>query len=244
MKDHGRSHVNKFQCNLCGLSWQKKSVLARHIRYRHTTERPFSCEECDYKGKTNKDLESHQSIHNQGEDAHRCEVFGCEYTSRTLMALKRHDAKEHLGAPQTYACHCCESTFFRGYLLSKHLKNEHSFKLPPGHSRFIYKQDFDGYYRLQTKRVENLKESSKPIAVVPLNEDSFLEVSYEIEKFDEDQNPSNPINIQIKKVIRPKPYNTPTFSMFDESTEDSKDINDFAMVKNYKKSIKKSKLVE
>lgn len=32
LKDHTRSHINKFQCSICGLSWQKKSILARHIR--------------------------------------------------------------------------------------------------------------------------------------------------------------------------------------------------------------------
>lgn len=32
LNDHTRVHVNKFQCNFCGLSCQKKSVLARHIR--------------------------------------------------------------------------------------------------------------------------------------------------------------------------------------------------------------------
>jgi hypothetical protein len=153
------------------------------------------------------------------------------------MALKRHDHREHLGAPQTYACHCCEKNFFRGYLLSKHLKLEHSFKLPPGHSRFIYKLDFDGLYRLQTKRVENIKESSKPMVIKMNDDESHLDISYEIEKIEDKSD--CPINIQIKKVTRPKPFGTPTFSLFDESTEDSKDINDFAMVRNYKKSIKK-----
>lgn len=32
LKEHARGHVNKFQCGFCGLSWQKKSILARHIR--------------------------------------------------------------------------------------------------------------------------------------------------------------------------------------------------------------------
>jgi hypothetical protein len=110
--------------------------------------------------------------------------------------------------------------------------------LPPGHSRFIYKQDFDGFYRLQTKRVENLKEGTKQL-IIKTNEDSDMDVSYEIEKIVDIKD--SPLNIQIRKVSRPKPFSTPTFSMFDESTEDSKDINDFAMVRNYKKSIKKSK---
>lgn len=32
LKDHTRAHIHKIQCSICGLSWQKKSLLARHIR--------------------------------------------------------------------------------------------------------------------------------------------------------------------------------------------------------------------
>ncbi|CRK96941.1 CLUMA_CG010295, isoform A [Clunio marinus] len=232
LKDHSRSHVNKFQCNLCGLSCQKKSVLARHIQYRHITERPFACDECDYKGKTKQDLDGHSNVHkNRTENPYKCEVFQCNYSSKTLMALKRHDAKEHFGQPQIYACHCCKKTYLRGYLLSRHLMRLHSYRLAPGHSRFIYKRDADGYFRLQTKRVENLQSLSEPLCSMT-DEDSNMVVSYEIDKID--LNTDSLINVKLKKVERPKQMETPTYQFFtDASTEDSKDINDFAIVKHY-----------
>ena len=123
--------------------------------------------------------------------------------------------------------------------MSKHLIGEHAFKLPPGHSRFIYKQDFDGLYRLQTKRVENLKEEAPPVAA--FEEDSQVDVSYEIESFTKADNSATQISVKINRVTRAKPYNTPT-TFADESTEDSKDVNDFAIFKKYKKIIKKKKL--
>ncbi|KAL7012723.1 hypothetical protein ACKWTF_015005 [Chironomus riparius] len=59
LKDHARSHVNKYQCSICGLSCQKQSVLARHIRYRHVSNKPYACKKCSYKGTTKRDLDSH-----------------------------------------------------------------------------------------------------------------------------------------------------------------------------------------
>lgn len=209
------------------------------------TEKAFACEECSYKGKTQRDLEAHSNTHKTGDDnLYKCEVFQCDYSSRTLMALKRHDAKDHLGQPQTYQCHCCVKTYTRGYLLSKHLIRVHAFKLAPGHSRFIYKQDFDGFYRLQTKRVENLKEIPQPV-VQFVEEDSNMDISYEIDNITAMQSNTTPINVQMKRVTRPKALEIPTFQLLTEdSTEDSKDINDFAIVRNYKKIIKRKKLEE
>lgn len=211
--------------------------------YRHMKEKPFACDECDYRGKTKRDLEAHNRVHKNGEVLYKCEVFQCNYTSKTLMALKRHDAREHLGQPQTYQCHCCDKRYMRGYLLSKHLIKEHQFKLAPGHSRFIYKQDLDGFYRLQTKRAENLKHGSQPLRQAE-EEDSNMNVTYEIEGISDMLNSTTPINVNIKKVSQPKSIaSTSVTHLFTEdSTEDSKDINDFAIVKNYKKIIKRKKL--
>lgn len=186
--------------------------------------KPLKCDECDYRGKTQHDIDSHSRVHKQGDDSrYKCEVFQCDYSSRTLMALKRHDAKIHLGQPQIYQCHCCSKEYQRGYLLSKHLVKDHAFKLAPGHSRFLYKLDYDGFYRLQTKRVEDLKETNVPMREV---EDSNLEISYEVHKIVGNQ-------ITMKKVMRTV--------FIEEPAEDSKDINDFAMVKNY---IKKKRATE
>lgn len=139
------------------------------------------------------------------------------------MALKRHDAKEHLGQPQTYVCHIynCSKKFLRGYLLTKHLKADHDFILAPGHSRFIYKLDEDGFYRLQTKRVENLKESNFIEPKINTN------VTYEIEKV---VNSNDGINFQFvcsaQTDVAPK-----------KSTEN--DINNFTIMKNYRRTMKK-----
>lgn len=211
------------------------------------TDKPFSCDSCSYKGKTKRDLETHHYTHKTG-DNHRfkCEIFQCNYSSKTLSALKNHDAREHDGEAPTYQCHCCGKFYMRGYLLSKHLKKDHAFQLAPGHSRFIYKQEFDGIYRLQTKRVENLKEA--PRANLPVVESyPDMDISYEIDQITDPDDPAKPINVKVKRTARPRPihYETPRFNLFTEySADDSKDINDFEIFKKYKKADTDNKLEE
>lgn len=201
------------------------------------TDKPFSCDDCDYKAKTKRDLEAHYNTHKTGDnDRFKCEIFQCDYSSKTLNALKSHDAREHLGQVPAYQCHCCDKTYKRGYSLSKHLKQNHSFKLARGQSRFIYKQEIDGFYRLQTKRVENLKGQPQPIR--PASEHSNMDVSYEIDKIFKTEDKATAINVEVKRILRPKRREL----LAEDSTEDSKDINDFAIVKKYKKIIKKIKL--
>ena len=57
----------------------------------------------------------------------------------------------------SYMCHVCNKVYCQGSTLSNHLKKTHNFELPSGHSRFRYKLDSDGFYRLQTLRYESLE---------------------------------------------------------------------------------------
>jgi hypothetical protein len=143
------------------------------------------------------------------------------------MALKRHDAREHLGRPPTYVCHICSKKFLRGYLLTKHLKSEHDFILAPGHSRFIYKLENDGFYRLQTRRVENLTETTFHPAT---SHELIKKVEIEMIK----NSPDN-LTFNVKKTTLKGNESKASTS------KDSKlkDINEFAIVKNYKKTLKR-----
>ncbi|KAH0808797.1 hypothetical protein GEV33_013995 [Tenebrio molitor] len=60
------------------------------------------------------------------------------------------------GWNNVYECHNCKKQFIRGGLLTKHLMKVHNYHWPSGHSRFRYKEDQDGIYRLQTVRYETL----------------------------------------------------------------------------------------
>lgn len=47
LRDHMRHHVNQYKCPLCDMTCPTPSSLQGHIIYRHSEERPFSCQYCD-----------------------------------------------------------------------------------------------------------------------------------------------------------------------------------------------------
>ena len=229
LKDHGRSHLNKFKCNICGMSCPSRNVLATHIRYRHVATKPFSCDhpDCKYRGTTKRDITMHKISH-ADEKMYKCEMFQCDFSAKTLMALKRHDAREHLGTPLTYQCHICEKNFTRGFALSKHLKKEHSFALASGHTRFIYKIDEDGLYRLQTKRVESLAANQQEVNVVS----KFVpeaDVSYSMATFIKGDEKHEGVFMKFERIKNPAKKITKRVVPDDGH----KNINDFAIMKNY-----------
>lgn len=98
-----------------------------------------------------------------------------------------------------------------------------------GHSKFIYKY-FDGVYKLQTKRVENLKQVQQIVSEKIDDE----KVTYEMEKI-ESEGKDSVINVKFKKIM------TPVEDFF---AEESTDINNFEIVKKYKNMKRKNQWFE
>lgn len=145
------------------MSCFSKSALNKHILYRHSTKsKTFICDECQFTCVTKRDLDNHKNVHIK-DNMFICEEYGCEFSCRSWKTLKRHDAREHRQEPQVYQCNECEKKYSCGNILSKHMIKKHDFRLPNGHSRFIYKPDEHGIYKLQTKRIESLEVSKEII---------------------------------------------------------------------------------
>lgn len=41
--------VNHYKCPLCDMTCPLPSSLRNHMRFRHSEERPFKCDNCDYR---------------------------------------------------------------------------------------------------------------------------------------------------------------------------------------------------
>ncbi|KAF2881716.1 hypothetical protein ILUMI_24451 [Ignelater luminosus] len=155
LRDHMRSHINHYKCTMCDMTCPKPSALATHIRYRHLTDRPLKCNLCEHSCISKQDLESHLLTH-CSEKLVACE--DCDFRCRSLYGLDKHYQKVHGQTwTSTYECHCCQKKFFRGNQLTQHLIKQHNFHWPSGHSRFRYKEDTDGIFRLQTVRYESIE---------------------------------------------------------------------------------------
>lgn len=74
-----------------------------------------------------------------------------------ILLCFQHYLEVHGNNPIFYACHCCERFFKSGKSLSVHLIKKHGFRLPSGHKRFTYRMDENGFYRLETTRIESLE---------------------------------------------------------------------------------------
>ncbi|XP_068815820.1 histone H4 transcription factor-like [Struthio camelus] len=145
LRDHMRGHVNRVTCPLCDMECTSVSSLKAHIRFRHCDERPFCCHLCDSGFKNAYDLHKHVETHNDS-DAHSCDVEGCGFTSRTLQALRQHYKRAHArDGILKYKCHICQKCFSWSYTLTLHLRKAHKLSC---HSRFRYKEDDEGYVRL------------------------------------------------------------------------------------------------
>jgi len=168
LRDHMRSHINHYKCPHCDMTCPSPSTLKNHIRYRHTQEKPFSCEFCAYRGKTSGDIKSHLRIH-YNEVEMKCPQEDCQFTCRAKMTMKQHHLSVHTDTLPMYACHLCDMRYDRGAYLTKHLTKTHSFSWPSGHSRFRYTKDATtGLFRLQTIRFESvdLQEEMRGSGVV------------------------------------------------------------------------------
>lgn len=133
LKEHIRKHINNVKCPLCDMTCINTNDLNKHMIYKHSEERNFKCELCESTYKTSNDLNRHmQNAHHEKE-------------------------KPKKQTSNNYKCHVCDRTYSHGSTLSNHLKNVHKYKWPSGHSRFHYRLDNDGFYRLQTVRYESVK---------------------------------------------------------------------------------------
>jgi DNA-directed RNA polymerase subunit RPC12/RpoP len=154
LRDHMRLHINQYKCSMCEMTCPKPSILAKHIRYRHLNEKPYKCGKCSYTCVSKHNLDFHLKKHNP-DNQFKCS--DCGYECRSSFGLDRHYQKSHgKGWNNVYECHNCKKQFIRGGLLTKHLMKVHNYHWPSGHSRFRYKEDQDGIYRLQTVRYETL----------------------------------------------------------------------------------------
>ncbi|KAK6643797.1 hypothetical protein RUM43_000060 [Polyplax serrata] len=158
LREHIRLHINLFKCPMCDMTCPFQSTLALHVRYRHMDLKPFQCNFCDHRSKTQRDLENHQLTH-CSENFWVCEQDDCDYSCRSKDVLKEHYVKTHTEDQNLclYYCHICPNKYRRGANLTVHLKKEHSYRWASGHSRFKYVRGDDGIYRLQTVRYESIE---------------------------------------------------------------------------------------
>ncbi|XP_049534224.1 histone H4 transcription factor-like [Anopheles darlingi] len=157
LKAHLAKHTKNAQCTLCPLSFPSMATLSRHILTRHIKDRPFACNQCSYRSVTKYELEKHHQTHST-KNVYRCSEFGCNVVYKSESSIKRHISM-HYNRPVHYECHICSKSYKIGWSLSKHLATVHEVERLYGHTRFRYKIDTDGVFRLASYIDERDKKS-------------------------------------------------------------------------------------
>ncbi|CAL8068774.1 unnamed protein product [Calicophoron daubneyi] len=87
--DHMRRHINTIKCPYCDMTVFSKSVLERHVLFRHTENKPFACEFCDYRCKLSDMLRRHIRLKHQSSDQNAGKHLDSEIASSSeLMGIK------------------------------------------------------------------------------------------------------------------------------------------------------------
>ncbi|RXG68523.1 Zinc finger Y-chromosomal protein [Armadillidium vulgare] len=81
------------RCAYCIYETASTECLRRHIRFKHTKERPFQCSICNKSFATKYDLRSHVRIHT-GEKPYKC--FYCSQTFAQSSNRSTHMKSKHM----------------------------------------------------------------------------------------------------------------------------------------------------
>ncbi|XP_035676016.1 zinc finger protein 37 homolog [Branchiostoma floridae] len=104
-----------YMCEECGYRASQKHHLSRHMRI-HTGERPYRCDQCDYSAAVKHHLIDHQTTHS-GEKPYMCGE--CGYRSAKRSTLTRH-MRTHTGE-KTYKCDHCDYSAADRVSLDQHV---------------------------------------------------------------------------------------------------------------------------
>ena len=104
-----------YNCNQCGYSCNKHSMLKRHILV-HSGKKTFVCSQCKYSSTRADTLRVHMRTHS-GEKPYHCEQ--CDFSCTTISYLNAH-ILIHSGEKR-FHCTQCTSSFIQRSRLIRHI---------------------------------------------------------------------------------------------------------------------------
>nr|POE77689.1 transcription factor iiia [Quercus suber] len=124
LEAHHRTHTNErpYVCEEddCDKTFQRKEHLTRHVKDKHSNERPHTCSylitnesgdsvQCAKSFHTAAKLKRHVAAHEEKEQT-KCSEPGCGKIFRRQETLQRHILQDHLGEKAFRCTHFCQET--------------------------------------------------------------------------------------------------------------------------------------
>ena len=110
----------RFRCNLCNYATVEKAALDKHMRFKHTNERPFMCDTCGFSTHTASAMARHKRSHSNSKP-YKCEICGAEYADKKRLRDHMYIHSDH----KPFQCQLCSYTCRRKDNLLAHLKKNH-----------------------------------------------------------------------------------------------------------------------
>ena len=109
-------------CDECGKEFRSKNHLQRHVEGVHHNYKGYKCDRCDYEATDRRYVERHKAfVHENQRPTFTCNI--CSHQTRTLAALKSHDARRHKELP--HGCTSCHYKTSDKATLKKHIAAVH-----------------------------------------------------------------------------------------------------------------------
>ena len=127
--------LSKWTCPFCNQTRKSQTAIEKHI-LRHSGEKQFACDLCDFVSNRKDKLTRHSSTHNtensqtanekpivnhSGEKQFPCEL--CDYVANRKDRLIRHSYTH--SAEKPFACNFCEFATSRKDKLKNHIERLH-----------------------------------------------------------------------------------------------------------------------
>lgn len=105
-------------CKICGIKFDNKSDLIRHVK-EHTLI--YKCTFCLRKFASQVRLDNHSIEHRGNTYLYEC-TFHCGGKYQTKSRLNKHIKKVHLNSNENHSCNICYKTLYSGKSLQLHMK--------------------------------------------------------------------------------------------------------------------------
>lgn len=120
LKYHSGEKVYRCHFDGCEMKFVVKRDLTRHIKFKHTHEKPHKCTLCSYTCVLASTLKRHMKIHT-GDMNHKCGDCGKGYSS--LYQLKRHSLIHSKDKP--LSCPYCKRGYVQKSNMEAHINKYH-----------------------------------------------------------------------------------------------------------------------
>ncbi|CAG7721648.1 unnamed protein product [Allacma fusca] len=135
MRKHTSSAKKEFRCQQCLYATVEKAALLKHIRIKHTMDRPYVCEVCTLSFSTTSAIARHRRSHNQEKP------YICTHPKCSKMYADKKRLKEHLMAHKNqkpFQCSFCKYSTNRNDNLRTHIRRNHTDSKPPLDLNSVY----------------------------------------------------------------------------------------------------------